>query len=73
MNTDPQGRCYDGHHYKSELVWSNWEDGESFISCTEEAAKEEAEKRMTWWQDLNNYAVKERGEGARREYRVVKG
>lgn len=26
INTDPLRRCYDGHHYKSEEVWSDWQE-----------------------------------------------
>ena len=25
VNTDPQRRCYDGCHAKSELRWTDWE------------------------------------------------
>lgn len=26
INTDPQRRCYNGCHAKSELVWTEWAD-----------------------------------------------
>jgi hypothetical protein len=32
INTDPLRRCYNGSHFKSELVWSSWEVLESNIS-----------------------------------------
>jgi hypothetical protein len=26
VNTDPQRRCYNGCHAKSELVWTDWQE-----------------------------------------------
>lgn len=39
VNTDPQRRCYNGCHFSSEMVWTEWErlykitkeDGEASI------------------------------------------
>lgn len=25
INTDPQRRCYNGCHFSSEMVWTDWE------------------------------------------------
>jgi len=25
INTDPQRRCYNGCHFKSKLVWTDWD------------------------------------------------
>lgn len=62
-NTDPQGRCYNGCHKSSELRWTEWGDLEIGVK--------ETESRLKFWKELNDYAVSERGEGARREFRVV--
>lgn len=64
VNTDPQRRCYYGHHYKSEMQWTAWSELEVGIRA------ERAEARLTFWRELNDYAVKERGEDARREFRL---
>jgi hypothetical protein len=26
INTDPKRRCYNGHHYSSEIVWTPWKN-----------------------------------------------
>lgn len=62
INTDPQRRCYNGAHFSSELVWSEWE---ALETC------EDAEDRIKFWQDLNDYAVSQRGAGAKREFKIV--
>lgn len=64
INTDPQRRCYNGCHAKSELVWTPWEVLESGI------ASERIERRVEFWKELNQIAIDGRGEGARREFRV---
>lgn len=64
VNTDPQRRCYNGCHYKSDYMWTEWEVLESNIQ------PEKAEKRLLFWKGLNDYAVAERGEPARREFRI---
>jgi hypothetical protein len=63
VNTDPQRRCYDGCHFSSELVWSAWDE-----LC--DVAPENAERRLKFWKELNDYAVSQRGEGARREFKI---
>jgi hypothetical protein len=63
VNTDPQRRCYNGCHFSSELVWSQWED----LDIT---TGEKAEDRLAFWRDLNAYAVSQRGKSAQREYRI---
>jgi hypothetical protein len=61
VNTDPQRRCYNGCHYSSEFVWTSWKlldhDG--------------TEKRLLFWQGLNDYAVSQRGKSAKREFRIT--
>lgn len=65
INTDPQRRCYDGCHFSSKLIWSEW--GELDGATT----KEKADLRLEFWTRLNDYAVSQRGEGARHEFKIV--
>ena len=65
VNTDPQMRCYNGCHAKSELIWTPWENLE--FDIPEEALQD----RLTFWRELNEYAVSQRGASALREYREV--
>ena len=46
-NTDPQRRCYDGHHAKSEWSWSPWR---TLSSCENE---DEARERVESWRAYN--------------------
>jgi len=64
--TDPLRRCYHGVFAKSELQWTAWESLETWPKT-----REEADERMEYFKDLNDYAVRERGQGARAEFRVV--
>lgn len=66
VNTDPERRCYNGCHASSEMQWTAW-------APLEECIQSRVEARLTFWKELNDYAVKERGESARREFKVVKG
>lgn len=63
VNTDPQRRCYDGCHFSSEEVWTEWK---LFEPVTEESA----ERRLAFWRGLNAYAVSQRGKSALTEYEV---
>lgn len=65
VNTDPQRRCYNGCHFSSEFVWTPWETFYYNIP------QEDIEDKLKFWIDLNNYAVSQRGEGARCEYDAV--
>ena len=64
VNTDPQRRCYNGCHFSSELRWSDW-------VRLETTTPEKAARRLTFWEELNDYAVKERGEEAKREFKII--
>lgn len=66
VNTDPQRRCYNGCHAKSELRRTEWEVLETSWP------EDQIERRLTFWRELNDYAVSQRGESARTEYRAVK-
>ena len=64
-NTDPQRRCYHGVHARSEWQWTAWED------LLFEVPEEKLEGYLTWWRDLNAYAVGERGKSATKEFRAI--
>lgn len=64
VNTDPQRRCYNGVNAREELRWADWEVLEYDIT------EDRIEQRLKFWCELNDYAVSERGEGARSEFRV---
>ena len=65
VNTDPQRRCYNGCHAKSELMWGEWYWLDLHVP------EEEVERRLVSWRELNDYAVSQRGEEARSEFRAV--
>ena len=65
VNTDPQRRCYNGCHAKSEMRWTAWEVLDSNIPDNN------VERKLKFWVELNEYAVSQRGESARKEFRVV--
>lgn len=67
VNTDPQRRCYDGAHFSSELIWTEWAVLESMKFLKPGT---DPEARLTFWRELNEYAVAARGESARSEYRI---
>lgn len=64
--TDPLRRCYNGVFFSSEFQWTAWTALESWPE-----SMEVAERRLEFWRGLNDYAVKERGQGARAEFRIV--
>jgi hypothetical protein len=65
VNTDPQRRCYNGCHFSSELQWTAWDWLEL------EVPEDKVERRLTFWRELSEYAVSQRGEEARSEFRAV--
>jgi hypothetical protein len=65
VNTDPQRRCYHGCHFSSEWRWTEWDVLDS------EVPENKLERRLEFWRDLNAYAVSQRGEGAKYEFRAV--
>ena len=67
VNTDPQRRCYNGCHYSSETLWTGWGTLHSGLSL------EKAQRRLRYWRELNDYAVSQRGDADRSEYRLVEG
>ncbi len=65
INTDPQRRCYNGCHFSSELVWGGWDWIEFNVP------EDRIEDRLTFWRELNDYAVSARGEMAEKEFKAV--
>ena len=63
VNTDPQRRCYDGCYFSYEYHWSGWTE-------LERIRPGEEERRLQFWRELNDDAVKARGKGAKREFKV---
>lgn len=47
VNTDPLRRCYNGCHFKSEMVWTNWYHLGSVSS------EEEANESVSLWKQVN--------------------
>ena len=47
VNTDPQRRCYNGCHFSSEWVWTDWFRLGAVFSL------EEAEQSVASWKKLN--------------------
>lgn len=64
VNTDPQRRCYNGCNFSEELQWTGWSVLEVGIP------QERIEQRLTFWRELNDYAVSQRGEGAKSEFKT---
>lgn len=64
VNTDSKRRCYNGCHFSSEMVWSAWEVIDYNIP------KLDVERRLKFWRELNDYAISQRGESARSEFKA---
>ena len=63
VNTDPQRRCYNGAYHSYEWQWSGWE-------IMERMDESQVEDRLKFWRGLNDFAVSQRGEGAKCEYKA---
>lgn len=57
-------RCYDGAYYDAEYIWGEWKVLE--YNLHEEKLKD----RLDFWRDLNDYAVGERGESAKKGFKA---
>jgi len=61
---DPMHRCYNGaygaHHYE----WGAWESLDSDVS------EDKLESKLKFWRELNDYAVSQRGDSARCEFKA---
>jgi len=47
------------------MQWTTWEILES------EVPEDKIEHKLKFWTELNDYAVSERGEGAKREFEIT--
>lgn len=68
VNDDPQRRCYNGCYFRSHYEWGPWERLESTKWLKPGA---DINERLKFWQELNAYAVRQRGEDAMAEYKIV--
>lgn len=61
---DPMRRCYNGaygaHHYE----WREWEVLESNVP------PERVDDKLKFWREINDFSVSQRGESAKREFRI---
>jgi len=64
VNNDPQRRCYNGCHFSTEIVVGPWED-------LDYGDKPKLERRLKFWTELNDEAVKDRGPGAKKDFRII--
>jgi len=64
VNTDPQRRCYNGAFKSYRYDWGQWEELDT------QDTKEDADERLKFWKELNDYAVSQRGDGAKREFEI---
>jgi len=62
---NPQRRDLYGYQVASDYLWSAWE-------ALEYTTTEKAEARLKFWQELNDYAVSQRGDTAKREFKLEK-
>ncbi len=60
--TDPQRRVYNGQPFSSEIQWTGWGVLETGIA--------KPRNRLKFWRSLNDYAVSQRGKGAKREFKI---
>lgn len=65
VNTDPQQRCYNGCYFSGEYRWSGWE------LLQNEVPESQIDERLKFWQELNDYAVSQRGKSAKKEFKKV--
>ena len=62
---DPLRRCYNGAYGKHHYEWGPWETLYSNIK------KEKGNEILTYWEDLNAFAVSQRGEAAKKEFKLI--
>lgn len=65
VNLDPQRRCYNGCYAKAEWQWGGWETLCPFVTL------ERVESKLEFWRGLNDYAVSQRGETSKKEFKAV--
>jgi hypothetical protein len=65
VNNDPQRRCYNGCHFSTEKVWTDW----SVVGYR--PSKEEGEARIKGWQDWDTQMDALNKTKIVREYKLV--
>ena len=60
-------RCYNGACFDAEYVWGPWEVLESMCYLKPST---DPEDRLKFWRELNDYAVSQRGEDSRKEFKL---
>lgn len=65
VNVDGLRRCYNG-------CFEGWEYQETEWKVMEyDVPTDKTESRLEFWRDLNDYAVSQRGDSAKKEFRIV--
>lgn len=59
VNTDPLRRCYDGHHFKSKMIWTDWCD---IYDLPSRIDAEDSAKTFKTINPSNEYKVLPKGE-----------
>lgn len=57
-------RCYDGAYFDAEFVWGPWE-------ILDRITPDKIEHKLKFWRDLNDYAVSQRGQSARSQFKAL--
>lgn len=57
-------RCYNGAYFDAEHRWGQWEVLDRLPT------QERADRAVAYWADLNDYAVSQRGDSAKREFKI---
>ena len=67
VNTDPQRRCYNGCHAKSEMRWQPWK------ALGYPATREQGEARILGWKQWDKYISQVNKTNVEREYALTDG
>lgn len=62
---DPQRRCYNGAFGAHHFEFGAWETLDRLPDA------ETAAHKLKFWTELNDYAVRQRGKSAKREFKIV--
>jgi len=57
-------RCYNGAYFDAEHRWGQWEVLDRLPT------QERADRAVAYWVDMNDYAVSQRGDSAKREFKI---
>lgn len=65
VNHDPLKRCYNGCYFDVTYEWADWETLDDNVN------EEDKDKALNFWIELNAYAISQRGEKAKAEFRMI--